>query len=301
MLTAEPPWTEVEPLETVRLFGQDLAKVDLATTVDHLVALADLDRLSYVVTTNVDHLVELSKNERFRRAYDGAAVRLADGAPVVAIARLTGRDLPGRVTGADLLPAMCGAAARHGLRVAIVGGRDEVNAAAIERLRADHPGLDVCGWSPYGFDNDPAAAAKIAARLEEMKPKVVFICFGAPRSEIWLGEHAHLLPPGVAICAGAAVDFIAGAQKRAPRWVQKAGLEWGYRLVQEPGRLWRRYLIRDLAFVGIAWKEVVRWVREGGHAEEPQTAPPTPRPRSLHSTSRSRARARRAERWARSA
>ena len=169
---------EPRPLETVRLFGQDLAMVDLGMTVDHLVALTDLDRASYVVTTNVDHVVELSKNERFRRAYAGAAVRLADGAPVVAVGRLTGRALPSRVTGADLLPAMCREAALLGLRVAIVGGSSEINAIAIERLRVDHPGLDVSRLEPVRLrgrpvgvprDRLPAARAPAAHRVRVLR------------------------------------------------------------------------------------------------------------------------------------
>jgi exopolysaccharide biosynthesis WecB/TagA/CpsF family protein len=282
---------EPRPLETVRLFGQDLARVDLGMTVNHLVALTDLDRASYVVTTNVDHVVELSKNERFRRAYAGAAVRLADGAPVVAVGKLTGRALPSRVTGADLLPAMCREAADLGLRVAIIGGSTEINATAIERLKVDYPGLDVSGWSPFGFESDPLVSLDIAARLHELRPHIVFVCFGAPKSEIWLGEHAHLLPPCVAICAGAAVDFVAGAQKRAPQWVQSAGLEWGYRLVQEPGRLWRRYLVKDLAFLPIAWREVAEWAKDR-IAGPPPPAPPPRRPLSLTGTAQTRLRRR---------
>jgi N-acetylglucosaminyldiphosphoundecaprenol N-acetyl-beta-D-mannosaminyltransferase len=251
-----------EPLETVRLLGQDIARADLASIVDHLVGLADGDRCSYVVTTNVDHIVELARNERFRRAYAGAAVRLADGAPVVAVGRLTGRNLPGRVTGADLMPVMCQEAAMLGLRVAIVGGSERVNQLAVERLEQMYPGIDVSGWSPYGFEEDELASLEIVRRLEELKPKIVFVCFGAPRSEIWVAEHAHLLPPCVAICAGAAVDFIAGELPRAPVWVQSVGMEWLFRLVQEPNRLWRRYLVRDLAFLPIAGRDVVGRLRE---------------------------------------
>jgi N-acetylglucosaminyldiphosphoundecaprenol N-acetyl-beta-D-mannosaminyltransferase len=226
--------------------------------------------VSYVVTTNVDHIVELSRNERFQRAYDGATVRLADGAPVVAVGRLTGRNLPGRVTGADLLPVMCREAALLGLRVAIVGGSERVNELAIERLEQMHPGLDITGWSPYGFEDDELASLEIVRRLEELKPKIVFVCFGAPRSEIWVAEHAHLLPPSVVICAGAAVDFIAGEVPRAPVWVQSVGLEWFFRLVQEPNRLWRRYLVRDLAFLPIASKEIVAELRSRTSSNAPR-------------------------------
>jgi len=261
----------VEPLDTVRVFGLDLARADLTTTVDHLLGLTDLDQFSYVVTTNVDHMVELQTNVRFQRAYADATVRVADGAPIVAIGRLAGHQLRHRVTGADLMPELCRQAALLGLPVAIIGGTEEVNQAAVETLRSRYPSIQVDGFSPFGFDSDPAVSLEMVERLEAMKPKLAFFCFGAPRSEIWVAEHAHLLPPCVAVCAGAAVDFIAGTVGRAPSWMQFLGLEWCYRLIKEPRRLWKRYLVRDLAFLPIAMREIVRRVRRTG-ASKPAPA-----------------------------
>jgi exopolysaccharide biosynthesis WecB/TagA/CpsF family protein len=256
-------------LPTIRLFGVDVAAVDIDGAVAHVLQLAQADRSSYLVTMNVDHVVELRDRERFRRAYDGADVRVADGAPIVMTARVIGHRLPGRVTGADLMPRVIAEAATLGLRVAIVGGAPDVNERAIEVLRERHPGLDVQGWSPYGFEDDPDRAEEIAHRLAELKADIVFVCFGAPRSEIWIAEHRHLLPRGVAVCAGAGVDFIAGSKQRAPAWMRRAGLEWAFRLGLEPGRLWRRYLVRDLAFVPVAWHEVRAAWRVGRRGRTP--------------------------------
>lgn len=248
----------VQALPTVPLLGWEVVSTDLAAVVRHLLDRARGATSSFVVTMNVDHVVELRTNERFRRAYESAAVRVVDGAPVLVVAKLAGRALPGRVAGSDLMPALIGEAARLGLPVAIVGGSPEVNERALAVLAAEYPALEVTGWSPYGFTDDPDAARAIADRLRELAPRLVFVCFGAPRSEIWTAEHRHLLPPGVVVCAGAGVDFIAGAKKRAPGWMQRTGLEWLFRLLQEPGRLWRRYLVRDLAFVPVAVREVWR-------------------------------------------
>ena len=261
---ASPNGVASPTLPTVRLFGYEIAAATLGSTVDHLVALARRDASAYVVTMNVDHVVELQRNERFRSAYEHAAVRVADGMPVVVTAKLLGLALPGRVTGADLMSALIPEAWRLQLRVAIVGGAQEVNEQALANLRLTYPGLDVAGWSPYGFDGDAERAAAIADQLRARAPRVVFVCFGAPRSEIWVAEHRHLLPPGVVVCAGAGVDFLAGAKKRAPAWIQRGGLEWLYRLLLEPSRLWRRYLVRDLAFVPIALREL--WTRRRGCA-----------------------------------
>ncbi len=256
-MSAQEAYDDVVPLATIRLFGVDLACADLSSTADHLIGLASLDQFSYVVTTNVDHVVELSKNERFRVAYDRAAVRVVDGRPIAELTRLAGVGRTDRVTGADLLPALCERAAQYGLRVAILGGHDDVNAAAIQKLREQHPALAVSGWSPFGFEHDERKSLEIVRRLHHMRPHILFVCFGAPKSEIWLSEHASLLPPCVAVCAGAAVDFVAGTKQRAPEWVQEMGLEWLYRLVQEPNRLWRRYLVRDMSFLPLALRELI--------------------------------------------
>ena len=133
---------------------------------------------------------------------------------MVVTAKLLGLRVPGRITGADLMSALIAEAWRLQLSVAIVGGAPEVNERALENLRLTDPGLDVTGWRPYGFD--PDRAAEIANRLRALAPRVVFVCFGAPRSEIWVAEHRYLLPSGVLVCAGAGVAFLAGAKKRAP-------------------------------------------------------------------------------------
>lgn len=211
----------------------------------------------FVVTPNVDHVVRYHRDPAFRAAYGAAALRLADGMPVVWAARLVGRPLPGRVAGADLLPALCRMAAARGYRVFLLGGGAEVARRAAERLAASIPGLRVAGTHtpPEGFGDDPGATDRALAAVAQARPDLLFVGLGSPKQELWVHRHWDRLACAVAVCCGAAIDYAAGVRPRAPLWMQRAGLEWLWRLAHEPRRLWRRYLVEDPAFLGIVLRE----------------------------------------------
>jgi len=211
----------------------------------------------YIVTPNVDHIVEYTRNAAYRAACDAAWLRLADGMPIVWASRWLRRPLPARVPGSDLLPALCQLAAARRYPVFLLGGRAGVPDRAAVRLAERFPGLRIVGvhappdgFAPAGADADAAVAAVNAAR-----PALLFVGLGAPKQELWLHRHWDRLEATVAMCCGAAIDFAAGVQIRAPRWMQESGLEWVWRLARDPRRLWKRYLVRDTAFVGIFLKE----------------------------------------------
>jgi N-acetylglucosaminyldiphosphoundecaprenol N-acetyl-beta-D-mannosaminyltransferase len=178
--------------------------------------------------------------------------------PIVWASRLLGRPLPARVAGSDLLPELCHAAAVRGYTVFLLGGAAGVPERAAARLRARFPRLRIAGHHapPEGFAPDEGAAAAAAvAAVNAAKPALLFVGLGAPKQELWVHRHWSRLDATVAVCCGAAIDYAAGAQVRAPVWMQRAGAEWVWRLAREPGRLWRRYLVQDAAFVGIFLKE----------------------------------------------
>jgi N-acetylglucosaminyldiphosphoundecaprenol N-acetyl-beta-D-mannosaminyltransferase len=232
--------------------------LDLAQTVAVVDRALALGTRGYIVTPNVDHLVQYRRNPEYRIACDDASLRLADGMPIVWAARLLGRPLPARVAGSDLLPALCQAAAGRGYTVFFLGGAAGVAERAATRLRARFPGLQIAGLHapPERFEPDEGAAAAAAmAAVNAVKPALLFIGLGTPKQELWVHRYWSRLDTTVAVCCGAALDFVAGVQIRAPVWMQRAGLEWLWRLAREPGRLWRRYLVRDTAFMGIFLKE----------------------------------------------
>ncbi len=239
------------------LFGLTFDRAGLPEAIAAISGAVKDHRRGYVVTPNVDHVVRYHRDQAFAAAYAGATWCLPDGMPLVWASRLLGEPLPERVPGADLLPALCDAAARQGFTIFVLGGREGVAQRAAVNLGARFPGLRMAGayTPPDRFDVDGPAAEDAVAAVNRAGPDILFVGLGAPTQELWVHRHWDRLAATVAVCCGAAIDFAAGAQPRAPAWMQRAGVEWLWRLAREPRRLWRRYLVEDAAFVGIVLKE----------------------------------------------
>lgn len=250
----------MKPIQTqpraVALVGTEIHAVTREEAVAQVRALARRPP-AMVVTPNVDHAVLLQDDAAFRHAYDAAALRLCDGAPLLALSRVVGRPLPGRVTGADLMGDVCELAAQEGLRVFIAGGAPDVLRQGMAKLRQRYPCLVVSGHSPPMHFEGTEHELELQRVLREANPDVVMVCLGAPRAELWAQQQLARYP-AVYLCVGAAIDFAAGTRLRAPALLQQLGLEWLYRLAQEPRRLWRRYLVRDAAFLPLALQELWR-------------------------------------------
>lgn len=243
---------------SIALFGLDIAAVSFDTALDVLcdAALQRDGRARVAVTPNVDHLVRLDRQPELKRLYRTADYLFADGMPVVWASRLFGMPLPGRVTGADLLPALCERARVGGWKVVIVGGQPGHEAALINGLARNYAGLKFEVIAPsMAFDPLGSEGDAIAERVRAAAPAIVFVCIGMPKQERWALHNAARLPGGLMLCAGAAMEFAAGLQKRAPAWMQRNGLEWCWRIMQDPARLWRRYLIEDRHFLSICWRQ----------------------------------------------
>lgn len=233
-----------------------------------VIRLARLGTPSLVVTPNADHVVRLETDSELRQAYAKAALVIPDGMPVVWASRWLGTPVKERVTGSDLMPRLCAMAAQTGLSVFLLGGKPGVAERAARNLVQSYPGLTVAGTScpPLGFERDSAANAAIVSTIRNSGADLVFVCLGSPKQELWASSQLSQFQNGVFLGVGAAVDFCAGTIKRAPPWMQRAGLEWLYRLAQEPRRLLGRYT-RDLYFfVLIArefWRQRLRPRAEG--------------------------------------
>lgn len=248
-----------ERLDVVRLCGVDLHALDFESAADRIVELGQSGLPALVVTTNVDHVVLLQADDEFRLAYESSTLRVADGVPLVVLSRLVGRPLPGRVNGTNLIPAVCERAARLGVRVAFVGGEPGVPERAAERLAELFPGLKVaaCVSPEFGFDQDPVRSCSVAQSVCSSGADVVFLGLGAPKQEIWASRWLSELGGTTVVCVGGALDYLAGTKRRAPVFMQRWGMEWLFRLLGEPRRLWRRYLVQDLAFFGLALRELL--------------------------------------------
>ncbi len=212
-----------------------------------------------VVTSNVDQVIDLQRLDATRRAYDAADLIVLDGMPLVFLARLLGARDVHRHTGSDLLPQLAALSPRRGWHLAILGGAPEVTRRAADQLMSGTPGARVTPIELPLLDSadDPAGRETVKA-LADAAPDIVFVCLGAPKQEQWYLHWRDELPPAIYIGAGAAVDFAADAQRRAPGLAQRIGAVWLWRLAQEPRRLAGRYLRKGPAFLGVIARSLGR-------------------------------------------
>lgn len=230
----------------------------------------------YVVTPNVDHVVQAEHDSFFAKAYEESSLSLVDGKPLVWWSRALGHPLPEKISGSDLVRPLMTRAASRGLSVFLLGGREGIAQRAADLFVQENPSLSVAGVvaPPFGFDGNPEEDARIVHAIQRAAPSLVLVALGAPRQELWMHKHHRILAPTVLIGVGGALDMVAGVFPRAPRWVSDAGLEWMFRLVHEPRRLARRYLVRDRAIFGIAWRQLRGRSLDLAHAPTDR-APPT--------------------------
>jgi N-acetylglucosaminyldiphosphoundecaprenol N-acetyl-beta-D-mannosaminyltransferase len=247
----------------VELFGMRIDSLRMPEAVEKLQAwIAATDgRCRYVVTPNVDHAVMYSERPELRAAYERASLVLADGFPVVAASRLLGRPLPERVAGSDLAPALFAASkpgkAGERMRVYLLGAAPGVAERAGRNIEARWPGVEIVGTysPPLGFERDERENAAIIERINAARADVLVIGLGAPKQELWIAAHQEKLTAKTALCIGATIDFLAGEKKRAPRWMQRFGVEWLHRLLSEPKRLLKRYAHDAMVFPRLVWRE----------------------------------------------
>ncbi len=245
---------------TEHLFGLDICAARFDEAADALFAYASAGArpARVVVTPNVDHLVRLQDApDEFTAQYRRADYIFADGMPVVWASKLAGKPLPERVTGADLFLALAQKASQAGVPVTVIGGLPGQEMMLREAFERVYPGLPLELFCPsMRFDPLGAEGIEAVERVNRQRPGIVFICLGMPKQERWAFAWQQQLDASLVLCVGAAMDFALGFKQRAPRWMQKAGLEWFWRLAAEPHRLWRRYIVRGSRFVGLLAREL---------------------------------------------
>jgi len=211
----------------------------------------------FVVTANVDFLVQAHRDVELRRILSEADLVLCDGTPLVWASSWLGNPLPERVAGADLIPELLAAAATRGHRVFFLGAGPGVAAEASERLRQQHPSLQIVGhYSPPFATLLEMDHEEITRQIRATRPDILLVAFGCPKQEKWIAMHHRALGVPVTIGVGATLDFLAGRVRRAPHWMRHSGTEWLFRLSQEPRRLFHRYandLLRFLPAIAAEW------------------------------------------------
>ena len=280
------------PYHAVNLFGIPVAKVTESEAVERIIAFAkqhatgkmpvvpvnshagrvtlppQLSTLNsqlstkFVATLNVDFVSNAVRcwpfggNDELCGYLKNADLVTADGMPIVLLSKLLRNPLPERVTGADMVPAICRRCAEEGLSVYVLGGDRDAIEAAFGKLRIENGELKIAGIDPafVKLDEDQP---EIVARINAAQPDILFVALGNPKQELWMGRNRGKIDVGAMIGVGGTFNFIAGKVKRAPRWMQRCGLEWIYRIIQEPGRLWRRYAYGLVKFAWLSLRAMV--------------------------------------------
>lgn len=235
----------------VTLFGVPVDNLTLAETVDRIEEMIRRGPTHQHVVVNVDKIVKMQHDPALLEAVLGCDLINADGQPVVWASRLLGRPLKERVAGIDLFGALVERCGARGFRPYLLGARQEVVEKVAGILKSK---VKLAGWQ-NGYWDDEAA---VVATIRQAKPDVLFVAMSSPKKELFLKRWKAELQVPLVMGVGGTFDVVAGVTKRAPVWMQRVGLEWFYRLLQEPRRMWRRYLVEDMAFLGLLAREVYR-------------------------------------------
>lgn len=243
-------------IEKQPLLNTYINNVTMPETVDAIEQMIAAEEKSYVVAINVDVVMKIEDDPYLKKIVDNANMVLVDGKPLVWISKIHGKPIKEKISGSDLVPILCAVAAEKGYKVFIIGGKEGIAEQAKEKLEKKHPKIKIVGAyaPPFGFEKNEDELNHINQMISEAKPDLLIACFGCPKQEKWIYENIGKYDAKVSVCAGATVDFLAGNVKRAPRWMSEHGLEWFYRFLQEPKRMFKRYFIDDVKIIGLIKK-----------------------------------------------
>jgi len=251
--------------DPVWVWGVPFTPLTLAETVAAVGSLIEIGQPSYFITANTHYAMLTAKDAGLRAINTRAAFIVADGAPLVWASRWQGSPLPERVAGSDLIFELSAAAATKGYRLFFLGGASGVAEEAARRLGARYPGLQVVGTECPPFRELTAEEEEaLAARIRSARPDILFVAFGQPKGERWIDQHLAELGVPVSVQVGASLDFAAARVRRAPGWMQKAGLEWAFRVGLEPTRLFTRYARNAWFIAGMLVRDVGKAARRRG-------------------------------------
>lgn len=215
------------------------------------------------VFVNAAKIVAFHRDQRMREIIRGCDFVSPDGQSIVWASKLLGDPLAERVNGTELMFHLFDLSQEKGYGVFILGARREVLKRAIERLGGLYPRLRLVGHRDGYFSDEESA--DVAREVRDARPDILFVAMSSPRKEYWIAEHGRTLDVPLVMGVGGSIDVVAGVTRWAPPWMRRAGLEWLFRLIQEPRRMWRRYLVTNVRFLGLLGRELVRR-RIGGQA-----------------------------------
>ena len=253
-------------MDRIQFMNIMIDNVTVQEAVDYARSCIENDQHIYVVTPNVDHIVKLQKDEKFLTAYQKAGLVAVDGTPIMLVARKYKTPLKEKITGPVLTEEIIKMAAEYGYSIFFLGAGEGVGEMAANNLLKKYPFRYVGYYSPpFGFEKDDTERKHIIDVVNQSKADIVIAGMGSPKTEIFLSEVCQELHCHVSLSVGAAIDFFAGTVKRCPKWINRIGMEWFYRFLKEPKRMFKRYFVDDIAFIGLIGKYKKRmWGKEVG-------------------------------------
>jgi N-acetylglucosaminyldiphosphoundecaprenol N-acetyl-beta-D-mannosaminyltransferase len=243
--------------DTVTIAGIPVSNVSEAEAIEVIDALIAEGGSHYGAVVNAAKLVAANRDDALKSVLVDADLVTADGMSVVWASRVLGRALKERVAGIDLFERLVERAAIKGLAVYFLGAREESVQATVELFAKRHPALRIAGYRDGYFEASDSRS--VSESIRESSADVLFVAMGSPRQENWIASNLVMTGVRFALGVGGSFDHLGGRARRAPRWMQRSGLEWLHRLAQEPRRLWRRYLIGNSAFIWLVMRERLRW------------------------------------------
>ncbi len=243
-------------MSRVKFMNTEIDNLSMSEALQEIEKKIRENKCGYVVTPNVDHIVKLEHGGEICDVYKNAAMILADGKPLIWISKLYQRPIKEKISGSDLFPLVCEMAAEKGFKMFFLGAAEGVAAKAAGNLMEKYPGLQVVGTysPPIGFEKSKEEMEKIEKQIKKVKPDILIVGLGCPKQEKFMYHNSERLGVPLSFGLGASLDFEAGNIKRAPRWMADHGLEWLFRITQDPKRLAKRYLVDDIAILPLIFK-----------------------------------------------
>ena len=240
----------------IKFMNTEIDNLTMDEALNEIDMLIQQNKNAYVVTPNVDHIVQLERGGELVEVYKNADMIIADGKPLIWISKWYGEPIKEKISGSDLFPLLCVMAAKRDYRMFLLGAAEGVAAKAAENLMKKYQGLNITGTysPPVGFEKNKNELKKIEEMIRENKPHILIVGLGCPKQELFIFHNKDKLGVPLSLGLGASIDFEAGNVKRAPRWMADHGLEWLFRITQDPKRMEKRYFVDDIVIFKLALK-----------------------------------------------
>lgn len=242
-------------MNRIKFLNTFVNKVDMKQTLDIIETYIAEKRCVQHVVINASKIVLIDKDEKLKQVVNDCPLINADGQSIVWAAKFLGESLPERVAGIDIFTELVKLSAEKGYKPYFFGATEEVINAVVEKFTAMYPKLKIAGARNGYFDKSESLS--IAEEIRKSGADILFVAFSSPMKEYWIKENMEIMKVPFAMGVGGSFDIIAGKTLRAPRWMQKSGLEWFFRFIQEPRRMWKRYLVTNTSFILLVIKEKI--------------------------------------------